>query len=78
MKKQNNLRKVPLRNYALAVLMFIAVVLITLYLFKWYQVKNKERIATSYLVENNLITSEIKTFEELNDVLAENSSRLIL
>ena len=78
MKKQNNLRKVPLRNYALAILMFIAVVLITLYLFKWYQVKNKERIATSYLVENNLITSEIKTFEELNDVLAENSSRLIL
>lgn len=78
MKKNKSIRKVPIKNYILTILMFIAVIFITLYIFKWYQVKKDEKISKSYLVENNLTTSVIKTFEELNDVLAENSSRLIL
>lgn len=78
MAKKKNLRKIPFKNYVLTALMFVAVIFITLYLFKWYQVKNEEKISTSYLVENNLTTSVIKSFEELQDVLAENSSRLIL
>jgi cell division protein FtsI/penicillin-binding protein 2 len=77
-KKNSTLRNIPFRNYILTVLMFIAVVLITLYLFKWYQVKTEEKISKSYLIENNLVTSAITTFEELNDVLTENSSRLML
>lgn len=76
--QKTSVRTIPFRNYILTVLMFIAVILITLYLFKWYQVKNEEKISKSYLVENNLITSAVTTFEELNDVLTENSSRLIL
>ena len=78
MKNNNAIRKIPFKNYILTVLMFIGVVFITLYIFRWYQVKTDEKISKSYLVEKNLITSEIKTFEELSDVLAENSSRMIL
>ena len=78
MAKKKNLRKIPFKNYVLTALIFVAVIFITLYLFKWYQVKNEEKISTSYLVENNLTTSVIKSFEELQDGLAENSSRLIL
>lgn len=76
--EENNTRYVPIKNYVLIVLMFIAVILITLYLFKWYHVKKDEKISKSYLVENNLITNQTNSIDELKNVLTENSSRLLL
>ena len=76
--KKNTMKVIPFKNYILMLLMFIAVVLIALYLFKWYQVKSDEKVSKSYLIKNNLVTNSVTTFEELDDVLTENSSRLIL
>ena len=76
--EEENKRYIPIKNYILTILMFVAAILITLYLFKWYQVKQDEKISQSYLVENNLITSQLSSFDELKDVLTENSSRLLL
>ena len=42
--EENNTRYVPIKNYVLIVLMFIAVILITLYLFKWYHVKTSQTL----------------------------------
>lgn len=76
-ENKESVRYIPIKNYILLILMFIAVTLITLYLFKWYQVKKDERISQSYLIENNLVTNETSSIEELKNVLADNS-RLIL
>ena len=76
--KKNTMKVILFKNDILMLLMFIAVVLIALYLFKWYQVKSDEKVSKSYLIKNNLVTNSVTTFEELDDVLTENSSRLIL
>ena len=73
-----NTRYIPLKNYILVILMFAAVILITLYLFKWYQVKKDEKVSRSYLIYNKLIINQTNSFKELENVLTENSSRLLL
>ena len=77
-QKDENIRYIPLKNYILFALMVIAVILITLYIFKWYQIKNDEKASQSYLIENKLITKQISSFDEVKDVLYENSSKLLL
>lgn len=74
----DNKRYIPVKNYILLILMFIAVILITLYIFKWYQIKKDEKILQSYLVENNLIINQTNSIDELKNVITENSSRLLL
>ena len=76
-QKDETKRVIPLKNYLLLILMFIAVILITLYIFKWYQIKKDEKISQSYLVENNLIINTTDNVDELNNVLTDNS-RLLL
>lgn len=71
-------RYIPIKNYILMILMFIAVVLITVYIFKWYQIKKDDKISKSYLVENNLVTNQTNSIEELKNVLADNPSKFIL
>lgn len=78
MKKKTNTRYIPTRNYLIAALMFIAVILITLYVFKWYQVKVNEKISKSYLVENNLVINQVTSIDELDQVLNESPNRLLL
>lgn len=75
---EENTRYIPVKNYILVVLMFLAVILITLYLFKWYQVKSSEKTAQSYLVENKLVVNQTSSIDELKNVITENSSRLLL
>lgn len=76
--EENETRYIPIKNYVLMVLMCIAVILITLYLFKWNQVKKEEKISQSYLVENKLVNNQTSSIDELKNVLTENSSRLLL
>lgn len=77
-KKKKSTRKIPFRNYVLTLLMFIGVVLVSLYIYKWYEIKKYERLSRSYLVEKNVITNKINTLEELDAVLKEAPSNLIL
>ena len=75
---EENIRYIPITNYLLAGLMILAIILISLYVFKWYQVKQDEKISQSYLVEKNIITNQISSFDELKGIITENSSRLLL
>lgn len=76
--KEETQRNIPLKNYIIIIIMFIAVILITLYVFKWYQIKKDEKVSQNYLVEKNLITNQTNKIDELNNVITENSSRLLL
>lgn len=71
-------RYIPLKNYFITIIMFIAIILITLYIFKWIEVKQNEKISKSYLIENNLVTNKINTLDELNDFIKESPSQLII
>lgn len=78
MENEENKRYIPFKNYVLTILMLIAVILITIYFFKWYKIKNEEKISQSYLVKNNLVTNQISNVEEVRNILTENSTRLLL
>jgi len=71
-------KEVPFKNYLLLILMIVAVVLITLYIFKFYKVKNEERLSESYLVKENLVSNKINNIQELKEVLNESPSKLVL
>ena len=70
-EKKGKVRKVPRKNYYIALFTFIGVILATFYIAKWYRVFNEEKIKQSYLVSNKVITNELKSISELEDVLSE-------
>lgn len=71
-------RKVPAKNYVIALLIFIGVILLTVYIFKWYEVFNNEKITKSYLISSNVISNEINSLDELSDVFSEAPSEYFL
>lgn len=66
------------KNYIIAGVIFLAVILITLYIFKWYNVVNEEKISKSYLISNGIITNEINSIDELEAVFSESPSEYFL
>ena len=54
-KKNNDLKKVPLKNYFIALLVLIGGILLIVYIFEWYQVKETEKYMESYLLKSNTI-----------------------
>ncbi len=70
-KKKIENRFIPLKNYYIAVFVLIAIILITLYIFKWYEVKQSEKYRESYLVTTETVTLEINEENELNQVFME-------
>ena len=43
-KIKTETRKVPFKNYVITAFMFVGAILLTLYIFKWYQVKMDEKL----------------------------------
>lgn len=70
-EKKDEKRYIPLKNYYIAAFILIVIILITLYSFKWYQVKEDEKLRESYLVTTETVTLEINDFDELKQVFAE-------
>jgi hypothetical protein len=68
---RKNERFVPLKNYIIAVLVIAAIIGLAFYGFAWYKVIKENRISTSYLVKNKVITKEIDNINELADVFSE-------
>ena len=64
-------RVIPKKNYYLATLLFVGAILLTLYIFKWYQVFEAEKINQSYLIKTKTITNEINSLDEISDVFSE-------
>lgn len=68
---KKNERFIPAKNYIIAGFIVVVVVLLTWYGFAWYNVYKENRVSTSYLVKNNIITKEITDLNEAKDVFAE-------
>ena len=75
--EEQSTRYIPFRNYLVIAIIAVAIILITLYIFKWYQIKKDEKVSQSYLIEQNLITNQTNNIDELKEVLNDNS-RLLL
>ncbi len=67
--KKNNYKKIKKKNYVYALLVLVGAVLLTLYIFSWYQVKKEEKLLTSYLIKTNTIENnveDIKSFKQIS------------
>ena len=67
---KKNERFVPIKNYVLAGVIVVVVVLLAWYAFAWYKVVNENRISTSYLVREKVI-SKVINLSEVSSVFAE-------
>lgn len=70
-KKKIENRFIPLKNYYIAAFVLIGIILITLYIFKWYEVKQTEKYRESYLISSETVTLEINEENELKQVFLE-------
>lgn len=71
MKKKENRKIIPLKNYFYSIIILIGIVLLTLYIFSWYKVKKEERLMNSYLLTSKTIESKIDSLEVLEQSLSE-------
>ena len=67
-------KKIPSKNYLYAFLILVGGILLVLYIFEWINVKNEEKLMTSYLISSNTINSSIEDFDSLTQILSETSS----
>lgn len=67
-------KNIPSKNYIYALLILIGGIVLALYIFEWINVKNEEKLMTSYLISSNTINSSIEDFNSLNQILKETSS----
>lgn len=68
---KKNERYIPLKNYVIAGLIIIFIIAITCYSFAWYKVFKENKVSTSYLVQEKIVTNEIKNLEEISDIFSE-------
>ncbi len=68
---KTNERYIPLKNYIIAVVLVIVIVLITWWGFAWYNVYKESKVSESYLVKQKIISQEIDDLNEVKDVFSE-------
>lgn len=70
-KIKKNETFIPVKNYILAALIVVVIIGLTWYVFAWYNVVQKNKISTSYLVQEKIISKEITDLNEVNNVFSE-------
>ena len=68
---KKNERFVPTKNYLIALLVVVIAIALTLYGFQWYKVIEENRISTSYLVKEKVISQEINELKMIEEVFSE-------
>ena len=68
---KKNERYIPTKNYIIAFGVVIGILLLVWYSFAWYKVYKEDKVSTSYLIKNNIISNEIKDLNEIVDVFSE-------
>lgn len=68
---KKNERFVPVKNYILAAVLVVVIIALTWYAFAWYNVLKENKISTSYLVKEKVISKEINDLSEVSDVFSE-------
>ncbi len=66
--------KSSMKNIIIIILFILSAVLLTLYFYKWYQVKQDGKYIESYLISSNTISLEMTEIEEIKTVLSETPS----
>lgn len=69
MKKKS--KEIPPRNYLICALIFIAIILTTLYILEYNEVKLQEEVSESYLISTSTVSLTLNTIEELETTLLE-------
>lgn len=59
------------KNYVYAFLILVGGIVLSLYIFEWYQVKQEEKLMRSYLISSKTIESNIKDLDSLNQIRQE-------
>ena len=73
-----NERFIPMKNYLIAALLVVVIVLLTWYGFAWYKVAKEKKVSVSYLIEEKVISKEITDLGEAIDVFSETPSSYFL
>lgn len=68
---KKNERYIPTKNYILAAVIVVVMIFLTWYGFAWYSVFKENKVSTSYLVKEKVISNEIKSLSEVSDVFSE-------
>ncbi len=68
---KKNERYIPTKNYIIAIGVIIGFLLLAWYCFAWYKVYKEDKVSTSYLIKNNIISNEITELNEIVDVFSE-------
>ncbi len=64
-------KKIDSKNYIIALAILLGAILLVLYIFKWYQVKEEEKLMTSYLISSNTVDSSINDLNSLSQIRQE-------
>ncbi len=70
-KKRKSNDYIEPKNYIYAVLVFVGIILVVLYIFSWYNVKKSEKLMESYLISTRTIESSIKDINSLEQITQE-------
>lgn len=73
-----NERFIPIKNYFIALLLVVVIVFLTWYGFAWYEVAKENKLSTSYLVKEKIISKEISDLQEAIEVFSEPPSSYYL
>lgn len=77
-KKKEENKKVSIKNYILSILILVGGILLVLYIFSWYQVKQEEKYMNSYLISTNTISNQITDLNTLKQVISETPSNYFI
>lgn len=66
-----NKKSLPIKGIGFTLLIILGIVLLGLYFYKWYQVKEDEKYLQSYLISTNTINLEMNDIKEIKTVLSE-------
>ena len=64
-------KKISLKNYLMALLVLIGGIVLVIYIFEWYQVKQEEKYMESYLLKTNTVGFNIENLKSYKQVTQE-------
>lgn len=64
-------QKVFRKRIVIILVIILAFILLGLYIYRWQQVKDEERLSTSYLLSSGTVSLEIKNLDEVSQILSE-------
>ena len=71
MAERKNERYIPIKNYIITAIIILGAILLTFYGFEWYRVIRENKVSTSYLIKEKIISQEIKDLDEIESIFAE-------